>query len=207
MTTVGYGNASPVTDEGKSMCYTFGFLCILLFGTVLAQAGDIITAIFEDGVNRHEKLKWLSKTWIEVIIWGAAFYSFLCIIAATTQSWQNNRLGEDITFKDAYWFSFISITTVGLGDMYLDGENFAVWDLMGFAWLFLLGFAILANFLCLLRRMKKEVVQSVAGGSSFKTRLQERPPLTRTDMIDCLTSLARSSYYEVYYWATNLTCT
>ena len=189
MTTVGYGNASPVTDEGKSMCYTFGFLCILLFGTVLAQAGDIITAIFEDGVNRHEKLKWLSKTWIEVIIWGAAFYSFLCIIAATTQSWQNNRLGEDITFKDAYWFSFISITTVGLGDMYLDGENFAVWDLMGFAWLFLLGFPILANFLCLLRRMKKEVVQSVAGGSSFKTRLKDRPPLRRTDNDDRMSNI------------------
>ena len=73
--------------------------------------------------------------------------------------------------------------------MYLDGENFAVWDLMGFAWLFLLGFAILANFLCLLRRMKKEVVQSVAGGSSFKTRLKDRPPLRRTDNDDRMSNI------------------
>mmetsp|Transcript_21135 Transcript_21135/g.32056 ORF Transcript_21135/g.32056 Transcript_21135/m.32056 type:complete len:82 (-) Transcript_21135:959-1204(-) len=53
MTAMGYGNASPSTTAGRFLVYTFGSLCILLFGIVLANAATIVTIIFDDAVTRY----------------------------------------------------------------------------------------------------------------------------------------------------------
>ena len=56
-------------------------------------------------------------------------------------------------------YSFISITTVGLGDFYLDTEAIAPYDVVGFAMLFLIGFVLLANFLIMLGELPKSIFQ------------------------------------------------
>jgi Ion channel len=56
-------------------------------------------------------------------------------------------LGEDFSARDAYWFAYISTTTVGLGDYFLEPEVFTRSDLMLFPMLFLFGFVLLASFL------------------------------------------------------------
>lgn len=157
MTTIGYGNTAPQTAGGHAMVFTFGFLCILFFGVVLAQSGTIMTAIFDDWVERVH-LSWLRIPSLACIFWGVLYYSWMLIIAAYTQAWKQFRLEEEFQFSDAYWFSFISTTTVGLGDYFLEHSLILPVDLIVFSILFLLGFVLLSNFLVKLSQLVVEVI-------------------------------------------------
>jgi hypothetical protein len=53
----------------------------------------------------------------------------------------------DFSFQDGYWFSYISTTTVGLGDIFLEPETIQSRDLVTFPLLFLVGFVYLSSFL------------------------------------------------------------
>jgi putative Mn2+ efflux pump MntP len=71
----------------------------------------------------------------------------MCVVAWKTVHWKEERLGEDFKFVNAYWFSFITTTTVGLGDFYLEHQVLLRRDLVAFSLLILMGFVFLANFL------------------------------------------------------------
>lgn len=170
----GYGNCSPGTDGGRAVVLTFGFLCILLFATLLGRAGVLMTTIYSDFVERHQRMKWLSVPWVAVILWGTLLYVWLLVIAEVTVAWKQRRMGQDMPLADGFWFAFISITTVGLGDLYLDHETIAFYDVVGFAMVFLVGFVLLANFLVVL----VELVKSLGHHNNlrFSARLQEQSP-------------------------------
>jgi hypothetical protein len=51
------------------------------------------------------------------------------------------------SYEDGYWFSYISTTTVGLGDIFLEPDTIQSRDLIIFPLLFLVGFVFLASFL------------------------------------------------------------
>lgn len=102
------------------LVWTFGFLSILVFGIVLTKAGEIVTMIFDDMVQRHQRFKFLSIKWVTVLFWGTMTYLWLLVIAATTVYWRGLVSGQVMNMDDAYWFAFISITTVGLGECDVD---------------------------------------------------------------------------------------
>lgn len=146
MTTIGYGNTAPTTDGARAMVFTLGFLSILLFAAVLAKAGSIVTTIADDASDRL-KLSRVNKPWVGTLFWGCLYYGWMCIIALYAAWWKDDRLEEHLPYKDAYWFSFISTTTVGFGDYYLDHEVIQKRDLIVWPLLFLTGFVLLSSFL------------------------------------------------------------
>jgi hypothetical protein len=101
------------------MIYTLGFLSILMFAIILGTAGTIIVTIWDDFINRT-KLHQLNIPWVACVFWGFCYYAWLLAIAVVTQNWKEARLGDDMEFSEAYWFSYISTTTVGFGDYYLE---------------------------------------------------------------------------------------
>jgi hypothetical protein len=68
------------------------------------------------------------------------------------------RLEEEFRFGTAYWFSYVSTTTVGLGDYFLEHSVLLPVDLVVFSLLFLFGFALLSNFLVKLRELVVELI-------------------------------------------------
>ena len=104
MTTIGYGNVTPSTDGGRILVYTVGFISIILFAGVLSTAGYIITCIIDDILSRSKYSSWLKTPILQLIVWGALFYSFLGVTAQATIQWKWERVGVDMDFKDAYWF-------------------------------------------------------------------------------------------------------
>jgi len=150
MTTVGYGNQAPVTSTGRAIVWTAGFFSILLFAGVLGFAGFIFSSIFEDIVTRGKsRLGFLANPSVGCIIWGAAWFSWMLVIAESIDRFWNERLGvEDFaTQGEALWFAYISTTTVGLGDFYLDPEGIFLIDVLNYSLQFLVGFVLLSSFL------------------------------------------------------------
>ena len=103
MTTIGYGNTAPETTGGRAMIYTLGFFSILLFAGILAKAGSIICAIVDDWLNRI-KLSCLTRPSVQVIIWGAIYYAYCLWIASYYIYWVKNRLDDEITYQEGYWY-------------------------------------------------------------------------------------------------------
>jgi len=157
MTTIGYGNTAPTTEGGRAMIYTLGFFSILLFAGVLGTAGTIVVTIWDDFIDRT-KLHQLNIPWVGCIFWGCCYYAWMLVIAAVTQNWKAARLGEDMDFSEAYWFSYVSTTTVGLGDYYLEHDVILRQDLFVFPVMFLAGFVLLANFFVKLSEVLTDLV-------------------------------------------------
>mmetsp|Transcript_13012 Transcript_13012/g.22196 ORF Transcript_13012/g.22196 Transcript_13012/m.22196 type:complete len:681 (-) Transcript_13012:107-2149(-) len=167
MTTIGYGNTAPATDGGRIMIFTLGFVSILFFGFVLGKAGSIVVAIVEDFLLRTH-LSFLTRSWIQMIIWGALYYLWSLLIASYYVYWNELRLpGETVTWNDAYWFAYITTTTVGLGDYYLDHAAIIGIDLLIWPLLILYGFVLLAAFLTALGAL----AQATDDGSDFADKL------------------------------------
>jgi hypothetical protein len=127
------------------MIFTLGFVSILLFGAVLSKAGSIVVAIVEDFLLRTH-LSCLSRNWIQMTIWGAFYYLWSLLVASYYVHWNQVRLDETVSMKDAYWFAYITTTTVGLGDYYLDHAAIIGMDLLIWPLLILYGFVLLAAF-------------------------------------------------------------
>ncbi len=160
MTTMGYGNTAPVTVEGRLLVYFMGFLSILLFSAAMGNAGSVLLTIVDDFFERVG-LKRLTKGIAAVVFWLATLLLWLLVIAGIYWLWAEKHYGiywkEDpsVRFKlsDAYWFAYISVTTVGFGDYFLPHDSIRTRDLFYNPLIILIGFILLANFLLKLGEM------------------------------------------------------
>lgn len=121
MTTVGYGNQAPVTVGGRVMIFTLGFLSILLFGSILAAAGTIISHLVHDFVVRS-KIRCLTNKFIMMLIWGSLWVAWMVLLSNYMIEVSRFRWGPDsvLSWGDGMWFAYISTTTVGLGGKYCE---------------------------------------------------------------------------------------
>ena len=158
MTTIGYGNTSPVTNAGRLMVYVFGFLSIILFSGVIGHAGYIILTIVDDfffcvGLRKFtEGVKSVLFWFVMMVLW--LFVSAWLYIGYVT-------IGEGGSFSfltDACWFAFISVTTVGFGDFHVPHDSIRVYDMIWMPFTLLIGFILLANFLIKLTDMVKDAL-------------------------------------------------
>ena len=150
MSTVGYGNYVPTTVWGRLVTCGFGFISILMFGGMLGTAGGITVHIVNDMVRRCKRN--VSKP-IMVMLWGTFWLLWMLVISHQAMSYQEKRLQEEFAMNDAYWFAFVSTTTIGFGDYYLQPEGLFISDLLGLWGNFLMGFILLSAFLNELSQM------------------------------------------------------
>jgi len=131
-----------------------------------------VTAIIDDWINRVNVLAIAKSNWFMCLFWGLVYYSWMLVVAWKTVHWKEERLDEDFSYKDAYWFSFITTTTVGLGDYYLAHQVLLRRDLISFALLVLVGFVFLSNFLVKLTEVLTTVFPR-AKAKSLDDRLKQ----------------------------------
>lgn len=148
-TTIGYGNTAPVTSGGRALVYTFGFASILVFTALIGKAGNVCIIIADDFFRRRRILKRLSKGIVACLFWFTALCLWLLVISGVAISYINKRTGgsRSVALNDAIWFSYISVSTVGLGDFHVDHTLFLPRDMFYVPLCFLVGFVLLANFL------------------------------------------------------------
>nr|XP_056709307.1 potassium channel subfamily K member 1 [Euleptes europaea] len=123
LSTTGYGHAVPLSDGGKAFCIIYSVIGIpftLLFLTAVVQR--IIVYVTRRPVL-YFHIRWgFSKQIVAIIhavILGFVTVSCFFFIPAAVFS----VLEEDWNFLESFYFCFISLSTIGLGD-YVPGEGY-----------------------------------------------------------------------------------
>jgi len=146
MTTVGYGNQAPASTGGRLMVYILGFTSILVFGSTLATSGTIVSLVVNDFAARL-RLRWLNIKWVAMVMWGILWLLWMTAMMGYFYWFNKVRLDSIVLLEDAYWWAFISTTTIGLGDFYPAPAVIFLSDLLVMSFGFLIGFTLLSTFL------------------------------------------------------------
>ncbi|XP_004636830.1 potassium channel subfamily K member 6 [Octodon degus] len=121
VTTVGYGYTTPLTDAGKAFSIAFALLGVPTTMLLLTASAQRLALLLT-----HAPLSWLSLRWgwdprraarwhlvvLLVVITTICFLVPAAVFAYLEEAW---------SFLDAFYFCFISLSTIGLGD-YVPGE-------------------------------------------------------------------------------------
>uniref|UniRef100_A0AAV2M5Y5 Potassium channel domain-containing protein n=1 Tax=Knipowitschia caucasica TaxID=637954 RepID=A0AAV2M5Y5_KNICA len=110
----GYGHAAPCTDAGKVFCMFYALLGIPLTLVMFQSLGERINTCVHVVLSRGKQSLGLLKTdvsMINMVLVGLLLCSgTLCIGAAAFSHF------EGWSFFNAYYYSFITLTTIGFGD-------------------------------------------------------------------------------------------
>ncbi|XP_053329221.1 potassium channel subfamily K member 6 [Spea bombifrons] len=122
VTTVGYGYTTPLTDTGKAFCIFYALLGVPFTMLILSTAVQRLMAVFTYKPIRYFQVrrgfdrKAVTKVHLLVLM-VLVLVLFLLVPSAIF-----NAIESTWSFLDAFYFCFISLCTIGLGD-YVPGEQ------------------------------------------------------------------------------------
>ncbi|MEE6477237.1 hypothetical protein FKM82_011425 [Ascaphus truei] len=109
-----YGHAAPSTDRGKVFCMVYALLGIPLTLVMFQSLGERINTLVKYLLHRIKKCLGMKRAEVSmtnmVTIGFFSCISTLCIGAAAFSVY------EDWSFFHAYYYCFITLTTIGFGD-------------------------------------------------------------------------------------------
>ncbi|XP_041092334.1 LOW QUALITY PROTEIN: potassium channel subfamily K member 6-like [Polyodon spathula] len=122
LTTVGYGQTTPLSDGGKAFSIAFALLGVPFTMLVLTASLQRLMHLFTYWPMRVCQLRagWSSRTASKVhfvLLLVAVVVCFFVVPAAIFSTIEHTW-----TFLDSFYFCFISLCTIGLGD-YVPGEQ------------------------------------------------------------------------------------
>ncbi|XP_061584740.1 potassium channel subfamily K member 15-like [Cololabis saira] len=115
ITTIGYGHAVPRTDAGKAFCMVYAALGIPLTLVMFQTLGERINTSVRYLLHRAKQDLGLRQTEVSmgnmVLVGLLSCVSTLCIGAAAFSR------SENWTFFNGCYYSFVTLTTIGFGDL------------------------------------------------------------------------------------------
>ncbi|XP_076021477.1 potassium channel subfamily K member 3a [Genypterus blacodes] len=114
ITTIGYGHAAPSTDGGKVFCMLYALLGIPLTLVMFQSVGERINTFVRFLLHRLKKCLGMRRTEVSMVnmvtIGFISCMSTLCVGALAFSHF------ERWSFFHAYYYCFITLTTIGFGD-------------------------------------------------------------------------------------------
>jgi len=105
--TIGYGYPSPATDQGKIFCIMFMAIGVPYFAYMTTVLSQNINQMLDDLRSLLACSELTIKTLY--ILGGFLFIIYIpCKIFMAIEGW---------SFVDSVYFSFISLSTIGFGDL------------------------------------------------------------------------------------------
>lgn len=107
MTTIGYGNFAPLTNAGRGLVMLVGFFGILLLGITVAAVQVALNSRFGRFCERHNRSPdtvlriWILASVLWILVSGVCYHL------------QN---GADADYLESIYYSFVTFSTIGLGD-------------------------------------------------------------------------------------------
>uniref|UniRef100_A0A8D0BAW5 Potassium channel subfamily K member n=1 Tax=Salvator merianae TaxID=96440 RepID=A0A8D0BAW5_SALMN len=122
ITTVGYGYTTPLSDAGKAFCIFYALLGVPFTMLMLTATVQRLVSTFTSGPLEYLAVRWgCSQRALScghlLLLAGVVLATFFLLPAAVFST-----LEESWSFLDAFYFCFISLCTIGLGD-FVPGEQ------------------------------------------------------------------------------------
>ncbi|XP_023945918.1 TWiK family of potassium channels protein 7 isoform X2 [Bicyclus anynana] len=122
LTTIGYGNIVPETFWGRLFCIAYALIGIPLTLTVIADLGRVFATVVSVMAKQMPTMpKWCNRLSESnpagqrslYAFWAVCFlFVYLSAGAGLFKMWE-----DDWTFYDGFYFCFITMTTIGFGDL------------------------------------------------------------------------------------------
>ncbi|XP_047243065.1 potassium channel subfamily K member 3a [Girardinichthys multiradiatus] len=149
ITTIGYGHAAPSTDGGKVFCMLYALLGIPLTLVMFQSVGERINTFVRFLLHRLKKCLGMRRTEVSlanmVTIGFISCMSTLCVGAMAFSHF------EEWSFFHAYYYCFITLTTIGFGDYVALQNKHALQtkpEYVAFSFIYILtGLAVIGAFL------------------------------------------------------------
>ncbi|VDM39169.1 unnamed protein product [Toxocara canis] len=119
LTTIGYGDVAPTTQLCRIFTMLYGAVGIPLFLITIADVGRffktgimyMIQRIYKKELKKQGERKLLREIG-EVLLVAVLFTAFIAAGSAVLPLWE-----RELTYFDSLYFSYMSLTTIGLGDI------------------------------------------------------------------------------------------
>lgn len=116
LTTVGYGDVTPHTAEGKLYSMLYITVGLMYVGTKLNAGAAMLWASIEEASNADRGPSSVDVDRVRTEAWAKVCASSVLAIAVLLIGTLVTMSTEGWSFLDAFYWSFITTTTVGFGD-------------------------------------------------------------------------------------------
>ncbi|KAM5246362.1 potassium channel subfamily K member 15 [Ctenodactylus gundi] len=175
ITTIGYGHAAPGTDSGKVFCMFYALLGIPLTLVTFQSLGERLNALVRRLLLVAKRCLGLRRTHVStenMVVAGLLVCATTLALGAATFAHF-----EGWTFFHAYYYCFITLTTIGFGDFVALRNGEALRrkpPYVAFCFLYiLLGLTVIGAFLNLV------VLRFLAASADMPERAARRASLPR----------------------------
>ncbi|XP_033991382.1 potassium channel subfamily K member 3a [Trematomus bernacchii] len=149
ITTIGYGHAAPSTDGGKVFCMLYALLGIPLTLVMFQSVGERINTFVRFLLHRLKKCIGMRHTEVSMVnMVTIGFISCTCTLCVGALAFSHF---EGWSFFHAYYYCFITLTTIGFGDYVALQNEHALQnkpEYVAFSFIYILtGLAVIGAFL------------------------------------------------------------
>ncbi|KAK5903372.1 hypothetical protein CgunFtcFv8_007160 [Champsocephalus gunnari] len=149
ITTIGYGHAAPSTDGGKVFCMLYALLGIPLTLVMFQSVGERINTFVRFLLHRLKKCIGMRHTEVSMVnMVTIGFISCSCTLCVGALAFSHF---EGWSFFHAFYYCFITLTTIGFGDYVALQNEHALQtkpEYVAFSFIYILtGLAVIGAFL------------------------------------------------------------
>ncbi|KAG0715354.1 Open rectifier potassium channel protein 1 [Chionoecetes opilio] len=177
ITTIGYGHLYPTTSLSRVVCIVYSLVGIPLTGILLAWTssffGDKLLRLFRSRLSEERQQSHSSIAAATVIYIGLGFLVFIFVPAAVFSSL------EGWTYLESVYYSYITLTTIGFGDLVsgyeYSGTALHMYHIGVILWIMVgLGYWVMvANFITKALRSKRLKVSMKRSAEEIRKLMQQ----------------------------------
>jgi len=149
VTTIGYGHQSTHTPEGRMTCLAYAIIGIPLNAILIGSLGSVFSSKFKQykkklwaGLGHGDNVGKKSKVVVvvvESIVFIFFFTSLLMLIPAAIFTAMENDEEGSWDYLNSVYYTFITLSTVGFGDMVPDRQENSKLSSPVAQWAYLIG--------------------------------------------------------------------